>query len=107
MLLLEVLLFKMGTPNLAGGFPAVILAGLERSSGLHPWEIFDLMYGTSTGSILNGMLANKVPAEVMSSLYINQGKKLFTKNAWYRRFIGGPKYDKRTIQIVINKYLDI
>lgn len=89
--------------GIRGVIPVVVLAELERLAGKPLNKVFDLMSGTSTGSIICGMLAAGVPAKVIRDLYVNNGAALFTKIPWWKRFWGltAPKYDRSAIQKIL------
>ena len=75
-----------------GIIPLSILVEIEKKVG-PCWKNFDLMSGTSTGSIICGMLAAGVPAITIYNLYVKDGKKLFKKNGFFRS-VFGVKYDR-------------
>jgi hypothetical protein len=78
--------------GIRGIIPLAILVELENKVG-PCWKHFDLMTGTSTGSIICGMLACGVPAHILYDLYTKEGRKLFKKNGFWSS-IFGPKYDR-------------
>lgn len=82
--------------GIRGIIPLSILVEIERQTGRPCYQIFDLMTGTSTGSIIAGMLACGVPAITLYNLYVKDGKKLFKKNGFFKS-ITGPKYDRSDI----------
>lgn len=81
--------------GIRGIIPLASLVEIEKRVGpLH--RFFDLMTGTSTGSIISGMLAAGVPANILYDLYTKNGAKLFKKNGFWSS-IFGPKYDRSDI----------
>jgi len=78
--------------GIRGIIPLRVLVEIEKQVG-PLWKQFNLMTGTSTGSIICGMLASGVPAQVIYDLYTKEGKKLFKKNSWYKSIFGA-KYDR-------------
>ena len=91
--------------GILGIMPLAVLVEIERVTGQPCYKQFDLMSGTSTGSIICGTLAAGVPASVLYDLYVNHGKTLFTKTPWYNV---ETKYDRtnllKTIYSMIQQY---
>ncbi|MBT3274462.1 MAG: patatin [Spirochaetales bacterium] len=81
--------------GIRGIIPAVICSALEKETGKKISDVFDLITGTSTGSIIGGALAAGVPAEWIRKLYVDDGPRLFRKRNpvlpwnWFRA-----KYDR-------------
>ena len=65
--------------GIRGIIPAVICAAVEEETGRKICEMFDLITGTSTGSIIGGALAAGVEAEKIKQMYVSDGTKLFKK----------------------------
>ena len=95
--------------GIKGIIPASVIEQIEKVTGRPSYKTFDMITGTSTGSIIGGMLANGVPGKVLLDLYVRQGKDLFKKIPWYRRWFGiaGPKYDRRSLLGIIEKQIKI
>jgi len=79
--------------GIRGMFPASILARLEED--LHSRgqckdlkDLFHLIVGTSTGSILAAGIACGIGAGEMNGLYKNCGDSIFQKNPWYQNGLG-------------------
>lgn len=89
-----------------GIIPLSVLVEIERKTGKQCYQIFDLISGTSTGSIIGGMLAAGVPALTLYNLYVKDGKKLFKKNGFFSSIIG-PKYDRSDIMKTMYEMLRI
>ncbi len=80
--------------GIRGMFPASILARLEedlRSRGQCKdlKDLFHLIVGTSTGSILAAGVACGIDAARMDMLYKNCGDDIFQKNPWYQDGLKG------------------
>jgi hypothetical protein len=88
-----------------GIIPLATLVTIEKKVG-PLWKYFDLMTGTSTGSIICGMLAAGVPAQVLYDLYTREGEKLFKKNNWFKSWFG-PKYLRDDIQAKLQEMVRI
>ena len=79
--------------GILGIIPLGVLVALEETTGKQCYQLFDLMSGTSTGSIICGMLAVGVPAKVLYDMYVLHGEALFNKRSWLSSLIS-PKYDR-------------
>lgn len=79
-----------------GIIPAIVINAIEQREGKQIFEIFDLIVGTSTGSVLGGALASGVSGEKLMDLYINDVPKFFTKrNRFLPKNWGKPEiYDR-------------
>ncbi len=81
--------------GIKGIIPAAVCVEIERQTGKKINELFDLISGTSTGTILGAGLALGIPAQVMLDLYMVYGEEIFTKRIrWFRpwQYITKPKY---------------
>lgn len=92
--------------GIRGIIPAAVCNHIARESGQDLWKTFDLITGTSTGSILGGMLACGVPASSTYNIYVKDGARLFSKRPWYKRLLG-PKYKRTPLQGVMNKMIGL
>ena len=102
--------------GIRGIIPAMILAEIEKRTGRPISELFDLVVGTSTGSILVLGLTKPDPkhpdiphytAQQLVELYVQEGQKIFPpgfdafKNV---KRIFSPKYSQRGLEEVLTKY---
>ena len=62
-------ILSLGDGDIMGAFAASALATCERAAGLRAVEHFDLIAGTSTGSIIALGLAMGAPAEEIARFY--------------------------------------
>lgn len=84
--------------GIRGLYSAQILKNLQDKCGVDFYNDFDLIVGTSTGSILAGAIVKKIDLEKVISLYKNEGKNIFKKR-WYARLgLFGSKYDPVTLK---------
>lgn len=86
--------------GIKGIIPAFACAEIEAQSGKKMNELFDLMSGGSTGSILCAGLALGIPAQEMADLYVEHGSDMFVKRTkWFRpwEYITKPKYEKQPV----------
>ncbi len=81
-----------------GLYSAHILKRIEAEFGVSFWKDFDLIAGTSTGSIVAGALAIGLSPDVICNLYVAHGKEIFEGRI---SALGGqrkPKYDKEPLR---------
>jgi patatin-like phospholipase/acyl hydrolase len=88
--------------GMRGVVPAMILAEIERVAGKPASQLFDIISGTSTGSIIAGCLvtpdesgAPKFPAASLVRLYEEEGPKVFPHSAWRRVATVGSTIDAK------------
>jgi patatin-like phospholipase/acyl hydrolase len=72
--------------GIRGIIPAIVLEHLEEKCGKPLGQCFDLITGTSTGSIIGGAIAAGVPAKKIRELYADKGKELFTRRTLLNPF---------------------
>lgn len=65
--------------GLKGIIPATVCKKIEEKEGKAICKVFDLICGTSTGSVIGGTLAAGVKAANIAELYITKVPKFFTK----------------------------
>lgn len=70
--------------GIRGLYSAKILQKMEEEFKIDFYNDFDLIIGTSTGSILAGAIVKKIPLQVVISLYEHEGKKIFKKKFFSR-----------------------
>jgi patatin-like phospholipase/acyl hydrolase len=68
--------------GIRGIYPAYILAQMESKLGINLFDTFDLIAGTSTGSIIAAGVATHVPMTQVVDLYKSRGKEIFDKK-WF------------------------
>ena len=66
--------------GIRGIYPAHILQRIQAKYGINFSEYFDLIVGTSTGSIIAAALATDYPISNVVDLYEKKGKKIFSRN---------------------------
>lgn len=71
--------------GIRGLYSAQMLKNIEEKCGVDFYNDFDLIIGTSTGSILAGAIVKKIDIDKVISLYENEGKNIFKKR-WFCRF---------------------
>ncbi len=71
--------------GIRGLYSARMLKNIEDKCGVDFYNDFDLIVGTSTGSILAGAIVKKIDLDKVVSLYENEGKNIFKKR-WFCRF---------------------
>ena len=84
--------------GIKGVIPAEICAEIEGFIHQPIYKIFDLISGTSTGSILGSQLAAGVSAEACRNLYVVRGPSVFKARPWYNPFNWlKEKYDRNLV----------
>ena len=63
-----------------GIYPAQILASIEQMNGSSIRDHFDLIAGTSTGSIIAGAAAAGLPMATVADLFRQQAPRIFRKS---------------------------
>ena len=97
--------------GIRGLIPALVLTELERRSGRHIFELFDLIAGTSTGGILACALCapDPLPAEALVSLYEDEGPAIFDRDVFQRIRSGegllDEKYDSGELDRALERFL--
>ncbi len=93
--------------GIRGVYSAHILKRIEEEFKIKLHDYFDLIAGTSTGSIIAAAIACNIPLIEIEKLYIEKGKKIFTK----RKKIGipckgiwEPIYDNDELKKNLNEY---
>lgn len=89
--------------GIRGLYPAYILKRIHEEFKINFSEYFDLIIGTSTGSIIAGSLAVDYPIEKVVLLYEVEGEKIFSKNSFNFAGFYQSKYSKKYLEIVLNK----
>ena len=87
-----------------GIYPAHILARLERELSIPIGESFDLIAGTSTGSIIAGAAAAGVPMQTVSDLFEEQAPAIFSR----KRFGWGlfrSRYERQPLTRIVQQFL--
>ena len=87
-----------------GIYSAQLLASIERDTGAQVREHFDLIAGTSTGSIIAGAAATGIPMCSVVNLFEKESPRIFK-----RRRLGSfhmrSKYPRRSLEEVVRSYL--
>lgn len=69
--------------GIRGVYPAHILRCIEERLKINLFETFDMIAGTSTGAIIAAGIASGLNAEILESLYVADGEKIFRKNDFF------------------------
>lgn len=86
-----------------GLYSAIILQRIEKDCGVNIHHFFDLIVGTSTGSILASAIALNIPLEEISELYINESKNIFKKRWFSLCGMYKSKYKKEGLNNLLKK----
>jgi patatin-like phospholipase/acyl hydrolase len=97
--------------GIRGIIPAKWLEHLEQRLGGPIAKHFELIAGTSTGSILAAGLAAKIPASRLVALYEEHGEKIFPPRGFSRKvtlwdLFSKPKYDEEPLAEVLRTHFD-
>ena len=85
-----------------GYMTAVILSKLEEETGKNTAELFDLIAGVSTGSIIAACIGKGITASIIANLYKDLAKKIFKKKCWVP---WKPWYDSKELENVMRELL--
>lgn len=96
------LILSIDGGGIRGYYAAHVLKQIKDKFGVDFSKRFDLIAGTSTGSIIAAALATDVPIEKICELYELHGHKIFKplplSNGWF-----WPKYSARTLKALLEK----
>ncbi len=84
--------------GIRGLYSAQMLKNIEDKCGIDLYNDFDLIIGTSTGSILAGAIAQRINLDTVISLYQNEGKNIFKKRWFSRSGLFTSKYRPEPLQ---------
>ena len=91
--------------GIRGIYAAHVLARLEDTLGVPVREHFDLIAGTSTGSILAGAASMNIPMETLVELFESQAHRIFSRRKLsFFSFIRS-RYSTHPLDRVIGEYL--
>lgn len=88
--------------GIRGVFPAYIIKELNKHYNNELYTKFDLIVGTSTGSILASAIANKNDLDEVYNLYRQKGKLIFTKNKFGFLGLVFAKYNNKKLKKELN-----
>ena len=88
-----------------GIYAAHALARLEDTLGAPVREHFDLIAGTSTGSILAGAASMNIPMETLVGLYESQAGRIFSRRRFRLFPLLQSRYSTHSLDQVIGEYL--
>ena len=91
--------------GIRGLYAAYILKRIHDELNIVFSEYFDLITGTSTGSIIAGAIAVNYPIEKIVLLYEVEGKRIFSSNRLNLNGFYKSKYSKKYLEIVLNNAL--
>ena len=83
-----------------GVYSAQVLASIEQETGAPVREHFDLIAGTSTGSIIAGAAAVGIPMAGVVKLFEKESPRIFQRR-WLGSFHMRSKYSRRSLEQVI------
>lgn len=84
--------------GIRGIYPTYILNQIQENLSVNYSKDFDLIVGTSTGSIIASALAYDIPIEKILYLYEHKGKEIFKKNFFGFGGLVTSKYKKTALE---------
>ena len=91
--------------GIRGVYGAHVLARLEDTLGSPVRESFDLIAGTSTGSILAGAASMSIPMETLVGLFESQAGRIFSRRRFSLFPVLRSRYSTHPLDQVIGEYL--
>lgn len=89
--------------GIRGLYSAQILKRIKQDCNIDLYDDFDLIVGTSTGSILAGTIVKKLEIEKVIDLYERQGKNIFKKRWFTRIGLFASKYNSNPLKEQLKK----
>lgn len=89
--------------GIRGVYSAIILKEIENKFNIKLHEHFDLIAGTSTGSILAAAVAVDIPLEEVIDLYKNEGAKIFKSRLCTVKGLNKSKYDNSHLKKLLKE----
>jgi len=90
--------------GIRGVIPAILLARLEAATGKACRDLFAMLAGTSTGSIITVGLLAGIRAQTLVDLYVNRGAEIFADPDLLRGAVR-PKYSAAPIEGILRTML--
>ena len=87
-----------------GIYSAQVLASIEQVNGVPIREQFDLIAGTSTGSIVAGAIAAGIPMTKIVELFRTESQRIF-RRTWFSWLHLRSKYPRQPLGQIIGAYL--
>ena len=88
-----------------GAYSAHVLKRIEEEYGVSLFEEFDMIAGTSTGSIIAGGIAVGVKPREIAAMYESKGAKIF-KNRWFATFgLTASRYKRKALEQVLESVI--
>ncbi|HFS67513.1 MAG TPA: patatin [Bacteroidetes bacterium] len=92
--------------GIRGLYSAQMLKNIEEKCGVDFYNDFDLIVGTSTGSILAGAIVQKIGLDKVVSLYQDEGKNIFKKR-WYAKIgLFRSRYNPKSFEKVLKSIFE-
>lgn len=88
-----------------GIYSAQLLTGVEQSFGIQISTCFDLIAGTSTGSIIAGAAAISIPMPEIVQLFESEASHIFPKEGHCLSGLFSSKYSTKQLKAVLEKHL--
>ena len=79
-----------------------LLIELEKIAGIPCYRLFDMVAGTSTGSIIAGLIASGKDANFIADLYKEMAQPIFTHRPWGFQLLNPPTYTKKNYRKILS-----
>lgn len=89
--------------GIRGLYSAVLLQKIQESYNIKLKDYFDLIIGTSTGSILAGAIVCDIPLNEIVKMYEEKGKLIFKKNTFRCRGLFKSKYTNKNLKNILHE----
>lgn len=84
--------------GIRGLYSAQMLKRMKKDCNIDFYNDFDLIVGTSTGSILAGSIVKQIDIDKVIALYVNEGKNIFKKRWLSRIGLFASKYNPNPLK---------
>jgi predicted acylesterase/phospholipase RssA len=88
-----------------GVYPAHVLKRIEEELNICVRDEFDLIAGTSTGSIIAGGIANGVSPREITAMYESKGSQIFKKRWLARLGLAASRYRRKSLQAIVTEVI--
>lgn len=89
--------------GIRGLYSAVLLQKIQESYNIKLKDYFDLIIGTSTGSILAGAIVCDIPLNEIVKMYEEKGKLIFKKNTFRCGGLFKSKYTNKNLKNILHE----
>jgi len=91
--------------GMLGYYTICLLEKIEEDSGHKCADLYDLITGVSTGSIIGSALALGIPATEVKTMYRNMRERIFGKKRGFLHSLFCPYYDIENVEAVVKEVI--